>query len=297
MAATCGRPGCGKATWNGLPGFCSIECSDTGAAVAPSPGAPDDPPWIVHVSPGERDAGVLARTTASRAARAFEEHGLVLLRGVVPPSVAEQCCDTVTASLEFCRSRLLEKGMVMETSPFGYHEIVHRSRLRFDMRLLPGSPHTAQAAIDPSLEDLAPWVQVVQLILGEAAWKIFTGGLMSLPGAEPQDTHMDGHHLFDDAIQCPPHCLTVLVPLVPVTRETGPTEFWPGSHNLERRQVGASPGAAPELSLGDALLFDYKLIHRGTENVSDHLRPVMYTVWGRSWFNELVNFPSESLFA
>lgn len=211
----------------------------------------------------------------------------------------QRCAACAAQSLEGCRARLQELGIDMENQPFSFREVVHRSRGRFDMQLLPGA---ACAPVDePTLEDEAPWLPLLRRLLGHDARRLFTGAVVSSPGAEAQEAHMDGFHLFgqeeaEGAIQCPPHCLTIFVPLIDVNMQNGPTEFWPGTHHLSKEFNGSAPSFAPELTVGSAVLFDYRLIHRGLPNCSGARRPVLYMVWARSWFNDCINFPPQSLF-
>ena len=101
---------------------------------------------------------------------------------------------------------------------------------------------------------------------------------MSYPGSLAQDWHNDGPHLFPagaafDA-HCPPHAVNVFVPLVDLTAELGPTELALGTHvkaEADRLQewlasAGAAGACVPLPKAGDALIFDWRLMHRGTSN-------------------------------
>ena len=64
----------------------------------------------------------------------------------------------------------------------------------------------------------------------------------------------------------PAHCLTVFIPLIDLSREHGPTEYWPGTHN-----GAAKPPAGEEptrfcVAAGAAIIHDYRLLHRGGPN-------------------------------
>ncbi|OEU17928.1 hypothetical protein FRACYDRAFT_238358 [Fragilariopsis cylindrus CCMP1102] len=95
-----------------------------------------------------------------------------------------------------------------------------------------------------------------------------------------QKWHADGGHLFSQAQQdqllppgftLPPHCINVFYPLVDLTQENGPTEFRIGSH---RRRDNVEDKALKEVEFpllcpaGGAVLFDYRIQHRGRANVS-----------------------------
>ena len=145
--------------------------------------------------------------------------------------------------------------------------------------------------------------QLIERLLGSSARHLFTGAVTSLPTASPQNAHMDGGHLFQETHgweqeHAPAHCVNIFVPLVDVDEQNGPTEFWPGSHVLT--EAGAAfAGASPSVSLagqrGDAIIFDYRVVHRGRGNEGDNSRPVLYLTSSRSWFRDAQNFPDERL--
>lgn len=157
------------------------------------------------------------------------------------------------------------------------------------------------------------------------------GAVMSLPGAADQLLHADTPHLYDH-LHLPPHYLNFFFPAavlpqqsrappasVDTPRDTafavGQTAFLLGSHFLEHSEAcmdhpaGEAAGLAeqrrrlvrPHLALGDALLFDVRLLHMGLANRSATVRrPVLYVNWHQAWWNrEKVdkNFTPERLFA
>jgi ectoine hydroxylase-related dioxygenase (phytanoyl-CoA dioxygenase family) len=129
-----------------------------------------------------------------------------------------------------------------------------------------------------------------------------------------QSWHVDGTHLFAKKLQCPPHCLDVFVPLMDMTPELGPTEFVLGSHTLAaaasldkllrgeddgQESVPESARCAPVLRAGSAVLYDHRLVHRGTANTSSGPgvpRPMLYLMYSKPWFKETLNFGDEALF-
>ena len=131
---------------------------------------------------------------------------------------------------------------------------------------------------------------------------LFQGAVIADPGAGPQQPHLDGGHLFQathgyEQVQAPVHCVNVFLPLVDVTEENGPTEFWPGSHVVSRaRTFSTLPSVALAGSRSDVIIFDYRVVHRGLGNVGSAPRPVLYLTFCRSWFRDQQNFPEERLF-
>jgi ectoine hydroxylase-related dioxygenase (phytanoyl-CoA dioxygenase family) len=147
---------------------------------------------------------------------------------------------------------------------------------------------------------------VVESLLG-AHWCI--GSLevvVALPGAYRQHQHVDGPLRFDrvvggrktgfagDLSKLPPYAVAFAVPLCDVTETNGPTAIWPGSHRTALR--AKPPGGAEvarkfpvELMTGDfgsAYLFDYRVFHGGTPNLSSEPRPLLMFVFTRSWFRD-----------
>ena len=125
------------------------------------------------------------------------------------------------------------------------------------------------------------------------------------PGSSHQQWHVDGGHV-DSENHLPCHCLNVFIPLVDLTEDLGPTEIRPGTHvysrNMSKMMLGAkarkelkSP-VAPLLKRGDALLFDYRVLHRGMANISEtEDRPVLVLTYAKTWFKDVFNFPNRSL--
>ncbi len=102
--------------------------------------------------------------------------------------------------------------------------------------------------------------------------------LISTPGSPTQSWHADGGHT-SLTTHLPCHVFNVFIPLIDVPLSMGPTEFRPGSHvytrDLIRMMLLAKikkrlrKTVVPELKCGEALLFDYRILHRGRANLSD----------------------------
>jgi len=112
----------------------------------------------------------------------------------------------------------------------------------------------------------------------------------AMPGAREQSLHNDHPALFPvkPALEgdLPPYAITVVIPLIDLTPETGTTRLFPGTHH-------GGEVRSPELpcvSRGDGFLFDYRLRHQGTANDSGAARPVLYVSYARPWFTDVTNF-------
>jgi hypothetical protein len=147
---------------------------------------------------------------------------------------------------------------------FRYREICWRGTGRYDVQvdracepwrgLLAGAGGPGPAGF------LAP---LLERALGADYKLLFLGVVVARPGAEDQGLHADGGHLFRAPREAggaaadgyaPPlacHCLNVFLPLVDLTPELGPTEFYPGSHAL----AAVMPGGYPEVATGRKGIF------------------------------------------
>ena len=114
--------------------------------------------------------------------------------------------------------------------------------------------------------------------------------VIAMPGAGEQGLHNDHPALFPVKpsleSDLPPYAITVVIPLLDLTSETGTTRLFPGTH---RGGEEKSP-ELPYIGRGDGFLFDYRLRHQGTANKSDVARPVLYVSYARPWFTDVSNF-------
>jgi len=130
--------------------------------------------------------------------------------------------------------------------------------------------------------------------------------VIALPGASRQHQHLDGPIRFDRAVggkkrpykgdfsDLPPYAVTLCVPLCDIAEENGPTAIWPGSH---RGALRAKPAGAREVArdfseehmtgkFGRSFIFDYRVFHGGTPNLTPEPRPILMFVFTRPWFRD-----------
>lgn len=136
------------------------------------------------------------------------------------------------------------------------------------------------------------------------------GVVVAMPDADDQPIHLDHPPLFDlhenyeqeGSFMLPPYAVTLVVPLVEIKKETGPTAIWTGTHRspdrLQRlQQLMTTPDYSdaqqPTTNLGDAYMMDYRVIHGGLANNSSVARPILYLVYSRPWFQDGFNFSSQ----
>jgi ectoine hydroxylase-related dioxygenase (phytanoyl-CoA dioxygenase family) len=146
------------------------------------------------------------------------------------------------------------------------------------------------------------WYPIVEELLstknGGAPQLLFAGVVDAYPYDRPhaQDWHRDGQALSaDPSAQLPPHCINLFIPLVDITEDVGPTEFWPGTHieatfHALQKEQNVTKTPTPEATAdaatatilapaGSIILFDYRTIHRGGANKSGKQRRVLYLTY------------------
>jgi len=212
---------------------------------------------------------------ATPAARVFAE-GLATVPGALPAAAvgaARARClryydDVVRTVAQLELGEALERG--------GFATFKPRQAGRFDM------------VVPDLLGDVGdgPWRDVVEAVLGSDARLCHAGVILALPGAAGQPWHSDGDHVHDE-FHLPPHALNVFLPLVDCGVRNGATEFAPRTH-LDWR-ADARP-VVVEAAAGDAIVFDWRLKHRGLPHRGAEPRPLVYLTYAAPWFVDDYNF-------
>lgn len=161
---------------------------------------------------------------------------------------------------------------------------------------LEGPFNTSELYAPPKIFPLLEFLLSKKLILGGL------GCVVALPGARVQQIHRDHDNIYDagfdypgaDVVMAkgPPYAITLGIPLIPLTGLTGSTRFWPGTHlrRVNRLDPNLGPGVDFAMDLGSCYLFDYRVLHCGTENRSDTIRPLLYNIYTRPWFRDAANY-------
>ena len=127
-------------------------------------------------------------------------------------------------------------------------------------------------------------------------WGYLTSSMQSDNGHWHRDTvnicgDADENGMYDDSAMVHnfnPFYFTVLIPLVPLTLENGTPEFIKGSHKMTYQEIQEKNNKHLrfETEIGDAIIFDGRIFHRGCENKSNLDRPVLYNMIQRDWYHE-----------
>ena len=275
----------------------------------------DDPPpsgWKLH----HIDDGVDDELLSSLV-RSFDEDGFICLSSLFDEETVQRLREAADVNFEECFQRLYDGGhtsfprycnqdnekeyAILKGVTAGFKEIVMRSPGRFEM------PYGClrQPFNDEAIVNNESLLRVVKaLFSGEEHYICNVSIVYATPGSTDQAWHADGGHINLQAHEkC--HCFNVFVPLVDVNRSLGPTELRPGSHYLTRNLAPMMLAAKargklrspvmPILRAGSALLFDYRVLHRGRANTSEVDRPILVMTFARRTFKDRLNFPSKSI--
>jgi Phytanoyl-CoA dioxygenase (PhyH)/SEC-C motif len=245
------------------------------------PGTPTrvvSPDWVIAVSASEIASGKLTPDTDGRARAALHIHGCVLLRGAFP-----------TATVEAMHREFLSQFGILDVAEMRNraakpppNRLIQVGTGRYDI-ILPMTGafgRTEVFANELLLRFLGP------LLGGDVHLNSFSA-VVSHPGAPPQRAHRDYPHLFSEPGVGPNmlvHAVNVVVPLIDVDMETGPTGVWLGSHRLQDVSVESESITVCPLRRGDCMLLDYRTLHAGLPNQSGRARPIIYMVYARPWF-------------
>jgi len=241
-------------------------------------------------------AASLIGTTQQAAASIFLEQGVAVVPGAVKKETIDICRAAAAAALACSDAAITNNIRDLDASAPGAHhqavrlhrrdfaEYLKRDGGRVDLRF-----NSDAAPFDALLREASAAVlDVATEALGGSANMLYSGVMVARASTgNHQNYHKDGNHENESD---EPHALTVFVPLQPLTAANGPTEFRLGSH---RRRADAKrlrqDGVAVECDAGDALLFDYRVDHRGLANASDEDRLVFFLAFARPAFRDEKN--------
>lgn len=250
--------------------------------------------------------------TFTHAIQTFHSSGCCVIPNVLPSKFISKSREKTLSDLSYLENsmqKLKQQAISQENSHLlsrvarnDFREIIDRDGGRRDVRFqLDRYPFTASGLVYNSI--VYPFIQKL-LCCDDPGKKegvnlLYAGIMWALPSSSKekqthQKWHADGGHLFHHA-HLPPHCINVFYPLVDITPENGPTEVLPGTHVSS--YVGNSEKIPLCCKAGDAVIFDYRLQHRGNANLSDTSRPILYLCYAKTWFRDAGNTRSDhSLF-
>ena len=145
---------------------------------------------------------------------------------------------------------------------------------------------------DPHFHDDDDVLAIVSGVVGASPVMCQLATDTPLLGSEYQPVHRDTPALFPELtdMEVPAYQLAVNFALCPVTLENGPLETTRGTHRMTRAQADlelAEGRVALEpipMELGDVMIRDVRVMHRGTPNNTDEPRPMVVIGYSRRWY-------------
>jgi len=239
----------------------------------------------------------------------FKADGFVILENLCSEGILKQLLEVSQHRLQEVHKALENKEIGIGSAK-GYLEICQRSPGRWDAPISP-----RDFGID--LKKL-PWLPFITVLLEDNVEFNMSGVISSEPNTStPQEWHIDSPHIVREHL--PVHALHVLVALVDIPLEMGPTEFARGSHVLTNHLSATSlmsdemvyqhSGTNPEslvsgtehpipervksaISAGSCIVFDERVLHRGNANITDKHRHVAYFAYHKKGFEADTYFES-----
>lgn len=262
-------------------------------------------PEQIRVTPKPKEvaAGKPAFKTVARAAATLKVCGVVIVEDVIPEAVADSVAESVKAMTS---GRMASVDVSADgEATFERADMAKRSEGRYEFFNPLEAPFSSPAVIENAFV-----MPIVRRAMGPRVEIDTFSTVTSQPGAPVQHWHQDAGPLFPKAgMHLPAHGVVSFVPVESVTSTMGPTEFVPGSHVQCGRDEKPTPRffddgtildlckAVPtnrvlfaDTKRGSAILFDFRVYHRGGPNTSDKQRPLLYTTYLREWYYDKVNF-------
>jgi ectoine hydroxylase-related dioxygenase (phytanoyl-CoA dioxygenase family) len=140
-----------------------------------------------------------------------------------------------------------------------------------------------------------PVIKIIQRLSPQIDFRHYWGAIPTLAGAGPTNMHRDVYSFVNttegvnlDALDTnmPPYYFTVLIPLMQITPQNGPTQFIKGSHRELIVDESDRDIYVPLLSVGDAVIFDGRTLHKGSANNSQEERLVAYITFVANWYHD-----------
>jgi ectoine hydroxylase-related dioxygenase (phytanoyl-CoA dioxygenase family) len=150
-----------------------------------------------------------------------------------------------------------------------------------------------------------PVTKLVQTISPTIDFKHYWGAIPTEAGAAAIDMHRDvyplqntttGVNLGELDLLLPPYYFTVLIPLMEITQENGPTQFVKNSRRQMCVTVDEAEIYSPLLSPGDVVIFDGRTLHKGSPNNSKEQRMIAYITYVAEWYHDQTFVVNKYLF-
>jgi len=213
------------------------------------------------------------RVKKSRMNRAelFARDGFVVLEGIFDPAFVDEL-----------RTEYLRQFPDVASSPERYRVGDRRLQVPLEM---------TGPFLSPNLYAHPALLGLAKGLLGEDHLIESLAIVTALPRAKAQRLHLDHQDLApgNDVVRAliGTYGITVAIPLVDLTPDTGTTKLFTRSHVTK---INEDEFDLPYIGRGGCYAMDYRLWHQGTANQSAMERPLVYLVYARPWFTDITNY-------
>ena len=239
---------------------------------------------VLSIGPEERELGRLSEESLQTGLSIMSQHGFLRIDNVLVPEVV----GVLHTAFIDRYGRMDQRALDEEGLGVGDR--------RYMITVDVSGPFN-----DTSVYANAFYFPIINRLLGGRCVIDSFGAVCALPGAPAQHVHTDHptlfpEHALDGLLPC--HAVTLVLPLVELSTDIGPTAVWLGSHRERWLQEGKEPDRTaafvPESALGSVYLMDYRLVHHGMANETTRPRPILYVAYARPWFTDARNFSGQS---
>lgn len=224
----------------------------------------------MKLSTEELSSGQLHLDTLSQALTLIKVNGYVVFESAVP--------DDLVKSLYDDHQRIFEKYLENPDPTFGKNH--YRTYMPFR------EPFADERIVANSFV-----IPILNSLIGNDFVCHYLASNTCINGSELQPPHSDVYPLFPGTdIKPPPYHMVVNIPLVDITEDNGPIEYWAGGTHLNTFGMEEIAALAPFMAsekatmpAGSLFIRDGRMWHRGTENKSPEPRPNLALVYTRPW--------------
>ena len=155
--------------------------------------------------------------------------------------------------------------------------------------------------LDIEIDNIFPEIQPIKSIINSFftkdyvhTWGILTSDSKSVVGPWHRDVvnicgESSSNGTYDDSNMVhnfDPFYFTVLIPLVELNKNNGSPEFILESHKSTYNESIGKKHIQYDTELGDVIIFDGRIFHRGCANNSTQSRQILYIIYYRKWYKE-----------
>lgn len=223
----------------------------------------------------------------------FIKDGVVIFKQLFNISQLE----IIANEVKQIRQVVMKKIANMERPIKTYSDIAERELGRLDYRC---------GFTSSQFDSIAkPIIQIIQRLSPNIDFRYYWGAIPSLGGSGPTAIHRDVYPILNKTqgndldlldLNLPPYYFTVLIPLVQITKENGPTQFIKGSHRQGQVEEEKAAFYSPLLAPGDVTIFDGRILHRGSANQTQAERVIAYITFVANWYHDQTFMINDYLF-